>query len=267
KLLLSNWHLPYAGTECPLCETATLVADTLLSPELTLSFGDLTSMIISWVYMAAEPSYSAGKTAWPDTAVTAHECALYFCTRALQSRVENGQLTEQLLGTWAQRCPLVPPSAEVSSESYLSNQTSKLGKFSEASSIPWLLSATGRRVGADAGANNSTMTLFVSRSDLAAGNITIPGFEEGDVEFNITRATVGALTRYLAMDLSGLQARYYSDNRNASNMTQLVYPPDFYGNVISNGPTPPIITRLGESTNITEMMGNVAGSMTRFLRE
>ncbi|KAM7186723.1 Protein of unknown function (DUF3176) domain containing protein [Rhypophila sp. PSN 637] len=258
NLVLSNWHLSYAGKQCPLCETATVVADTSLSPELTLTFQDMTSMIISWVYMAADTSYSEGKMEWKDTPVTAHECSLYFCTQALKSRVEKGQLFEQMLGTWARRRPLVSPGDEIVIETH--------GRFSDASFLPWLLSATGRVSGADRGSNNSTMQLYIPRSELTDANIT--GIADEDLEFNITRATMGALMRYLAMDLSGLNSRYYNNNSNLTGWnTQLIYPPDFYGNTLMNGPTPPLINSLGEAANVTAVMESIAASMTKFLRD
>ncbi|KAK4214974.1 hypothetical protein QBC37DRAFT_313170 [Rhypophila decipiens] len=262
NLVLSNWHISYAGKQCPLCETATLVADTNLSPELTLTFQDMTSMIISWVYMAADTSYSEGKTKWKDTPVTAHECSLYFCTQALKSRVEKGQLFEQVLGTWARRRSFVSQDNEIVTELVAETH----GRFSNASFLPWLLSATGRTFGADMGINNSTMQLYIPRSELTDANIT--GIADEDLEFNITRATMGALMRYLAMDLSGLNSRYYNNNSNLTSWnTQLIYPPDFYGNTLMNGPTPPLINSLGEAANVTAVMESMAASMTKFLRD
>lgn len=266
NLLLSNWHLSYAGKACPLCETATLVADTNLSPELTLTFQDMTSMITSWVYMAADTSYSEDKTEWKDTPVTAHECSLYFCTQLLKSRVENGQLFEQVLGTWAQRRPLKSPEDEFIAGTLFWGRMKEAALFSNASFFPWLLSATGLTFGADMGRNNSTMQLYIPRSELAVDiAASIP---DQDLEFNITRATTGALLRYLAVDLSGLKSRYYNNHSNLTSWnTQLIYPPDFYGNTAMNGPTPPLINSLGEAANVTAMMDSIAASMTKFLRD
>ena len=271
-LTLSNWqHQKYDGSRCPMCETATVVANTVLSPEMTVSFQNLSTMIIAWTYLAANASFADGKTTWQDTPVTAHECSLYLCSQVLQSRVENGKLHEEVLAKWAERGPV--PINESGITVQIAQERETGVPFSNQSLVDWLLTQgddnylPGEENLSKAG--NSTIQIRIPRSELKANRKIakvapqLAGLLPDDnLVFNVSRATMGSLVRYLAIDLSGL------GRLNSTTSNQLIYPPDFFGNYqAGTGPPPPLVNVLGESENITATFANIAASMTKFMRD
>lgn len=249
NLSLSNWHGDYDGGACPECQDATLVAAVVASPDLTLSLRDLSTMIVGWTYLQADASFAAGRTVWEDTPVTARECGLYFCAQALRSRVDRGELREEVLGTWATRRP--PP---VNDSAPLLFRYDNEARFSNASLMDWLLALDGdRSLG-----HNTTVQLYIPRDELAARVPELAGLSDEHLVFNVTRATLGSMVRWLAVDLSG-QGDYLAPNGSG----QLIYPADFFG----GGVSPPLINILGEAANITATLEAVAASMTKFGRD
>lgn len=55
--------------------------------------------------MRASGDYRYNNSSWEDTPPICTECGLYFCAKAYESIVKNGQLEETGLGTWAVREP------------------------------------------------------------------------------------------------------------------------------------------------------------------
>ncbi|KAI0196442.1 hypothetical protein F4808DRAFT_439688 [Astrocystis sublimbata] len=82
---------------------AYIAASSVLSPDGSVAFQHLKSMFMAAGIVRASETYEQKVTQWEDTKVTATECALYLCVRAYQSRVENGVLSEDILGTWSDR--------------------------------------------------------------------------------------------------------------------------------------------------------------------
>ncbi|KAH9900183.1 hypothetical protein F4778DRAFT_740561 [Xylariomycetidae sp. FL2044] len=85
--------------------SAFMAATRITNPGLTINFHNLSTMITTVQVLQAAKSYESGLTSWDDTAVTATECALYFCAKLYNSSVYNTQLGETVVASWAERDP------------------------------------------------------------------------------------------------------------------------------------------------------------------
>ncbi|KAK8123125.1 hypothetical protein PG984_011795 [Apiospora sp. TS-2023a] len=85
---------------------ATYMSATALSnPGMTLTFGELNTMIVAVGLIRADPAYTNHSKPWNQTRSTATECVLYLCTNAYQSRVSGGKLKEDIVASWSNRVP------------------------------------------------------------------------------------------------------------------------------------------------------------------
>lgn len=71
----------------------------------TISFKELKTIFVSYLVIRVSDDFVRNETAWKDSTPTATECGLYFCAKAFNSRVQNGNLIEDQLGQWADRDP------------------------------------------------------------------------------------------------------------------------------------------------------------------
>jgi hypothetical protein len=81
--------------------TAFMVAAALTDPSSTISFQKLNTMISAVGTIKPDSSYKGAY--WNETLMAATECALYICTNAYVSKVEHGQLSEDVVGSWSVR--------------------------------------------------------------------------------------------------------------------------------------------------------------------
>lgn len=86
-------------------EPTLLTANTTFDPLETISFQDLSTMILSFKVMRASREWMEGKVAWNASKPTATECALHFCANQYQAESQNGQIKETLLDSWVIRDP------------------------------------------------------------------------------------------------------------------------------------------------------------------
>ncbi|TGJ79697.1 hypothetical protein E0Z10_g9068 [Xylaria hypoxylon] len=70
-------------------------------PEATLSYKGLGTMLYSVQIIRSDKTFEEGATTWPQTKVTATECALQFCVNAYNTVVDNGRLSESVTASWS----------------------------------------------------------------------------------------------------------------------------------------------------------------------
>ncbi|KAF2973153.1 hypothetical protein GQX73_g444 [Xylaria multiplex] len=83
--------------------SAWLAAAKLTDPKATISFHNLSTIITAIGIIKAADGYAKGDLTWDDTPVTATECALYFCTQAMNSSIVAGKLIEEGIASWSER--------------------------------------------------------------------------------------------------------------------------------------------------------------------
>ncbi|KAI0861110.1 hypothetical protein F4860DRAFT_524493 [Xylaria cubensis] len=84
---------------------AVMTATRLTNHQRTISFQNLSSMITTIQILKADDVKAGKPLKWDDIAVTATECALYFCAKAHRSSIKQGKLDEETIGTWSERDP------------------------------------------------------------------------------------------------------------------------------------------------------------------
>jgi hypothetical protein len=101
----SNLHIMGYDGFCghPCMDTELMTAKPTADPRQTLTFQNLSTMLLSVGIMQADSSFAENKTRWKDTPIKATECALYLCAKAYQSSVQNNILSETDLGSWANK--------------------------------------------------------------------------------------------------------------------------------------------------------------------
>lgn len=169
---------------------AYMAARAIANPGLTLSFQDIDTLISAVGIIKADPSYEQGATPWNETAVTATECALYFCAKALNSTVTHNVLDEDIIGTWADR---VPTSSQPPSD-WAGNRTA----FA-------IYDAYNNYSLTTPSSMDPTSSIDVRRDDLQvripadALEQIVPALpaNESQTVFNISAATVGSMTNYI----------------------------------------------------------------------
>ncbi|KAI1739194.1 hypothetical protein F4680DRAFT_459399 [Xylaria scruposa] len=82
---------------------AVMAAKRLTNHQRTISFQNLSSMITTVQILKAIDVDVAQNLKWDDVAVAATECALYFCTKAHRSSIQQGKLDEETIETWFER--------------------------------------------------------------------------------------------------------------------------------------------------------------------
>ncbi|KAI8945357.1 hypothetical protein F4801DRAFT_598028 [Xylaria longipes] len=98
-LNLSNYDMASGATK----GSVWIAGTRITNPQATISLRNLNSMITAVGIIKAADSYGKGDLTWDDTPVTATECALYFCTQAINSSVIAGELVEEKIKSWSDR--------------------------------------------------------------------------------------------------------------------------------------------------------------------
>ncbi|KAJ4409983.1 hypothetical protein N0V82_009351 [Gnomoniopsis sp. IMI 355080] len=195
--MFESYSLPYVNLTNYISDQrfgveAYMAAQGISNPGLTLSFQDMRTLIAAVGIIKADPSYEQGGTAWNETKVTATECAMYYCAKALNSSVTHNVLQEKTLGTWAER---VATSAQPQS-AWLGNRTT-FAEY-EAYNNYSLLFPSGM---------SATTSYDVPRDDLQV-RIPTDALDDDDKKlpsslkneslvFNISAASVGSMTNYI----------------------------------------------------------------------
>ena len=207
-------------------EPTLLTANTTFDPLETISFQDLSTMILSFKVMRASEEWMQGKVAWNASNPTATECALYFCANQYKAESQNGQIRETRLNSWAIR----------DVQSYQANPN--------ASTV-----TPGPEVDAwVASMGNTLYDTLVPRYDLRLHTPLDESDESNPQSFNISYAYIRTLGSYLG-DLSAAP----------EDIKLMAYP------TWDNSMTP-LVNALWESQNLTQTFEHIALSMTNQVR-
>lgn len=103
----SNLHIMNVDGYCgvPCIDNELMTAKPTADASQTITFQNLTTMLLAVGMMQPNQSYGQNGSAWEDTSVQATECALYFCAQAYSSQVQKNVLNESSAGSWTDRTP------------------------------------------------------------------------------------------------------------------------------------------------------------------
>ncbi|KAF3803539.1 hypothetical protein GCG54_00004710 [Colletotrichum gloeosporioides] len=249
--LISEW-LPYGETR-----RAELATQSTCNPGKTVSFHHLKTLIISFSMLKVSPSYLNNSQRWESTAVTAKECALYFCTNIYRSVVEQTVLKEAVLGSYSNRNLDSYNIGADLTRSRVLNHVLNHSLYVEDEDLmasgwdrKWrgLISSEEIPAATPMLWDTDLQLLISGEEYLAATGVN----QKGDLRFNITRETTYTLLRWFRDE--------FSRRRNLATK-QLIYPIPY-----SDVTQPPVINALGTSPNLTRTFDNVAASLTKWIR-
>ncbi len=259
------YSLPYLNLSNSVTErryAAYMAATPRMQPTGTVSFKHLKTMIMAIGVIKADASYAGGgnedtdATPWNKTAVTATECALYFCTNAYESEVRNGELRERVIASWANRNmdsykPIVSPyttDADVTA-------------YEEHFGYPlW---------NDDTDLIRKDLELQIPADEARQSGLLVPPSSGGDgpadspLSFTITQNTIGSMMQYLSQ---GFFKGYgqMDDGRGGDEEPPLVWP--HAGTRGRSSFQPPVVQALYESTDLPTMFASVARTLSDWMR-
>lgn len=190
--IFESYSLPYVNlsnyvTTQKYGVEAYMAAKGLSNPGKTLSFQDMRTLIAAVGVIKADPSFEQGDTHWNETTVTASECALYYCAKALSSTVTHNVLHEKTLGTWADR--VMTSSQPVSA--WGGNRTT-FATY-EAYNNYSLIYPSGTSASSSIDVPREDLQVQIPSDDLSH----TPSLKNESLIFNISAATVGSMTNYI----------------------------------------------------------------------
>ncbi|KAJ3549018.1 hypothetical protein NM208_g728 [Fusarium decemcellulare] len=236
-LVLSN----YNGKKR--CKSDTdMCPDTYLSAKVTTNpgqnvFNDIDTMILAISFLQANKSWVENETAWEDTTITAQQCSLHFCVNEYVTAVELGLLQEKTASSWSKRTPGSYYSGSQDVPEYFDylNHTLDMG-------IAWV--------------GLTDLQLFIPDEDFKrARNLS-------QQTFNITQPSVMSLLNNIKAGFMEPDCRSNCSLDDTDGTKFLIYPS-------LGGPSRPpgLMVGLGESSNVTATMENVALSLTKWMRD
>ncbi|KAF5644397.1 hypothetical protein F25303_5995 [Fusarium sp. NRRL 25303] len=229
------------------CPDTYLSVRVTTNPGQTVTFGNLSTMIMAIQYLAANESWIQNRTTWEDTEVTAQECALSLCVNEYYDELLQGVLKETVVSSWMDREP----------DSYTSNERGMkafMNYMNHSLDMGIMLS------------DLSDLQIKVPDKDFKRQTSVLPSVMQQQ-HFNITQPTIIALHNILSDgfgDIRGSNDIIYRSRDYYSNITskKLIYP------ALGMGlPTAGFMSGLGESSNIPATLDNVALSLTKWIRE
>ncbi|KAF4961238.1 hypothetical protein FGADI_475 [Fusarium gaditjirri] len=228
------------------CPDTYLSARVTTNPGQTLTFGNLSTMIIAIQYLAANESWVQNKTTWEDTSVSAEECALSLCVNEYYDELSQGVLQETVVSSWMNRDPDSYTSDEINVKAFM--------KYT-----------------------NHSLDMGIMLSDLSDLQIKIPDKDfnrQASIlpstmqrqHFNITQPTIIALYNILSDGFGGIRGvnNIKDLDRNYTDITskKLIYPALGLGQTTAG-----FLSGLGGSRNIPATLDNVALSLTKWMRD
>lgn len=88
-----------------LLDQTEIFVNSTVHPQNTISFTDKDTLLISFLAMLGAPGWRSNESNWNESKPDAYECALLLCANAYISKVQDGVLEEQIVGSWSQRNP------------------------------------------------------------------------------------------------------------------------------------------------------------------
>jgi hypothetical protein len=207
-------------------EPTLLTANTTFDPLETISFQDLSTMILSFKVMRASEEWMQGKVAWNASKPIATECALHFCANQYRAESQNGQIRETRLNSWVIRDP----------QSYQANPNAST-VASDPKVDTWVASK-----------GNTLYDRTVPRYDLRLRTPLDESNESNPQSFNISYTYIRTLSDFLK-DLSAAPKK----------IELMAYP------TWDNSMTP-LVDALWESQNLTQTFDHIALSLTNQVR-
>ncbi|KAI1085290.1 hypothetical protein F5B20DRAFT_575757 [Whalleya microplaca] len=197
------------------------------------------TLIMAKEFIMAGESYAKNESAWEDVTATASECALYFCTRVYQSKVEQNVLTENVLGEWSERVnrSFEPVDVYASIRDYPEERMKKIAEM-------------------DAELNNSfpVGNQDFSRTDL---QLAIPDDEAARLDlpkgtpltFNVSQATTAGIVNF------------FNDKTNIEALDRYWSRPDGYASetVASN--------RIATASSVNDTLDNLSRVFSTWMRD
>lgn len=234
---LSNYH---GKSRCPGikngCPDTYLAAKVTTNPGHTISFEKLDTMLLAVQFLQANESWQNNQSTWEETAVTSHECSLFFCVNEYEAVVEEGILHEKVVSSWRAR----------NRPSYHSQQKEVQQFFEYANET---LDMDGAWVG-----KLSDLQIAITAEDY-----TNHTEKSSQVSYNITEESIVSILKNLKGGFNLEDC--VSDPSCTAQSGRYIYP-------ALGGPKPPgLLTGLGETNNITLTFENVALSLTKWMRD
>ncbi|KAK2695846.1 hypothetical protein QWA68_004021 [Fusarium oxysporum] len=87
------------------CPDTYLSARVTTNPGQTLTFGNLSTIVMAIQYLVSNETWLDDKTTWEDTNVGARECALSLCVNEYHDVLSQGVLQEAVASSWTDREP------------------------------------------------------------------------------------------------------------------------------------------------------------------
>ena len=216
---------------------AYVTARATTSPGETISFQSLKTLILSFGIMETSHGFRNGTEKWQHAKVTAHECALYFCTNVYQAEVRQGELHERLLESYAER----------NLDSYVAladYDTDKFKAYNELNNYTLDFSANG------GDKPRSDLQLIIPSSSSFAATVV----NEQDLKFNISQNATTSV--------ASLLLRQFAKRPFPMGEHQLIYP----ASIVNDDNQPPVILGLGVSRDIKETFEYIGLAMTKWMR-
>jgi hypothetical protein len=207
-------------------EPTLLTANTTFYPLETISFQDLSTMIVSFKVIRASEEWMQGKVAWNASKPIATECALHFCANQYRAESQNGQIRETRLNSWVIRDP----------QSYQANPNAST--VTPGPEVDAWVASTG----------NTLYDSTVPRYDLCLHTPLDESDESNPKSFNISYTYIRTLSDFLE-DLSAAP----------KNIKLMAYP-------TWDGSMTPLVDALWESQNLTQTFDHIALSLTNQVR-
>ncbi|KAF4973078.1 hypothetical protein FSARC_509 [Fusarium sarcochroum] len=229
---LSNYDgKPRCLSENDNCPDTYLSSRVTANPGQTITFTNLSTMIIAIQYLAADESWRENRTQWETTKVTAQGCALSFCVNEYETIISQGSLHENVVSSWMNKSRGSFSSDQENVEAFL--------KY-----------------------NNHSLAMGRSLVELSDLQIRIPdeyhhATNLSEMAFNITHPTLVSLQNILD---EGFREPGMASSISVIPRT-LIYP------ALGLRSPPSFMIGLGKAKDIRTTIENVALSLTKWMRD
>lgn len=219
-----------------------MTAGVTADPSQTISFKDLTTMLITFGIFNATKDFVNNRTVWESSRPTATECAIYYCVKSYNASSSNSVLTDEELGSWAERVPQSFQPSGYSTYGHIND--SILAAYAAQTNSSGLLNGT------DVFRTDLQLKLPNDVANKLPRNMRGP--------FNISQGTVTSTINFL-------KAWATPGEDSSLTVKDVMAYPD--ANDMDVPSTPMVIEALWSSTNLSKTFDDVARSMTLDIRQ
>lgn len=204
------------------------------NPNDTNSFGDSDSLIWSMSIFKIHPNASNASAVWPDFAVEATECGIYYCVNSYKSSVQNAVLYEE---TTRRTSAFRNPESWQFLYVYPNEAISSISDMTEAQ---------------NASIAFDNITSAANRSDL---QLLVPSSSGKPTAYNLSQSAVHSISAYFQSTFTG---KHQEINPNGYYKQMGQVPTVLY--------EPSINQALWETDNLTALFEGLAVSMSNAIR-